>query len=546
MIQRNASERHPLRTLSAVALTLIASSFGACAGLIPLAASAAPAPQVRVHQGRLQGKDLGGGISAFLGIPFAAAPTGALRWQLPQPPTSWNGERLAIRYSPACTQDRAGYGGLFAESQSEDCLYLNLWSPDLKPKKRMAVMVYLHGGGFTGGAGTIPSFDGMALAKQGVITVTVNYRLGVFGFFAHPALSAESPHKASGNYGLADQLAALHWVKDNIAAFGGDPARIIIFGQSAGAISVMDLMTSPLARGLISGAIAESGTPMLGAAGTSLIDAEKQGNAFADAQGQSIAQFRAMSADELMQRWSKFAASNDARTWPIVDGWVLPKAPADIFAAHGEMTIPLMTGSNAREALHVPTDLELPQRLRDVFGDGAQRAEALYPAAAPPDPILGSTANMFATDVSFRCPAEVIETWHAQRGSPVYAYQFEQTLPGREAAGSQHSDEVAFVFGTLNMMKIMWGGAEVPPPAAKLSDAIVAYWANFAKNGDPNGPGVSPWPRFTTKDGAYLHLNGSGIRADTRLRTEACAFYREAAMPRLMTRNALREPTGIR
>ena len=546
MIHRNVSEIHPLRTLRAVALTLIASSFGAFAGLIPQAASAAPAPEVRVHQGKLQGKDLGGGISAFLGIPFAAAPTGALRWQLPQRAVSWSGERPAIRYGPACTQDRTGYGGLFAKSQSEDCLYLNLWSPDLKPKKRMPVMVYLHGGGFTGGAGTIPSFDGIALAKQGVITVTVNYRLGVFGFFAHPALSTESSHKASGNYGLADQLAALHWVKDNVAAFGGDPTRIIIFGQSAGSINVIDLMTSPLTRGLISAAIAESGTPLLGGAGTSLVDAEKQGNAFADAQGESIAQLRAMSADELMQRWSKFAASIDARTWPIVDGWVLPKAPADIFAARGEMTIPLMTGNNAREALHVPSDTELPQRLRDVFGDAASRAAALYPAAAPPDPILGSTANMFATDVSFRCPAEVIETWHAQKGSPVYAYQFEQPLPGREVAGSQHSDEVAFVFGTLDMMKIMWGGTEVPPPAAKLSDAIVAYWANFAKNGDPNGPGVPPWPRFTTKDGAYLHLNGTGIRADTRLRAEACDLYRETALPRLVTQNVPREPARIR
>ena len=525
----------PIRS---VWLTLIASGLACFAVLLSHAASAA-APEVKTHQGTLQGQDVGGGISAFLGIPFAAPPVGPLRWQPPKPAVSWSGIRPAVTYSPACTQDRAGYGGLFAKSQSEDCLYLNLWSPDLKPRRRMPVMVYLHGGGFTGGAGTIPTFDGIALGKKAVITVTINYRLGVFGFFAHPELTRESSHKASGNYGLADQLAALRWVKDNIAAFGGDPTRVTIFGQSAGSVSVMDLMASPLSRGLITGAIAESGTPLLGGGGTLLADAEKQGSAFADAQGQSITQLRAISADELMQRWSKFAASGGGRAWPIVDGWVLPKAPAAVFASHSEMAIPLMTGSNAREALHVPSDSELPQRLRDVFGDAATRAAALYPTSMTPDPILGTAANMFATDISFRCPAVIIETWHAQKGSPVYAYQFEQTFPGREAAGSQHSDEVSFVFGTLNMMKMMWGGAEVPEPTAKLSDAMVTYWANFAKSGDPNGPGVPAWPRFTTKDAAFLHLNGAGIRADTKLRGEACDFYRETAMPRMLTRNAL-------
>jgi para-nitrobenzyl esterase len=294
-----------------------------------------------------------------------------------------------------------------------------------------------------------------------------------------------------------------------------------------------------LGRGLISGAIAESGTPLLGGGGTLLTDAEKQGGAFADAQGESIAQLRAIPADDLMQRWSKFAATSGARTWPIVDGWVLPKAPADVFAAHGEIAIPLMTGSNAREALHVPSDTELPQRLRDLFGDATSRAAALYPVSATPDPILGSAANLFATDISFRCPAVVIQTWHAQKDLPVYAYQFEQTLPGREAAGSQHSDEVGFVFGTLDMMKMLWSGAEVPRTAAKLSDAMVAYWANFAKSGDPNGTGLPPWPRFTTKDSAYLHLNGTGIRADTGLRAQACDLYRETAIPRMVKRNAL-------
>jgi para-nitrobenzyl esterase len=499
-------------------------------------ASAAAAPEVKVRQGRLQGTEVGNGIAAFLGVPFAAPPIGPLRWQPPQTAVSWSGVRQAGKYGMACSQDAPGFGTLFAKSQSEDCLFLNIWSPDLKPKKRLPVMVYFHGGGFVGGAGSIPTFDGIALGRNGVITVTTNYRLGVFGFFAHPELTRASPHEASGNYGLADQIAALRWVKENIAAFGGDPARVTIFGQSAGAISVLDLMASPLSRGLIAGVIAESGTPLLGGGGATRAEAEKQGSAFVDATGESIARLRSLSAEELMKRWSTFAARGNARTWPIVDGWVLPKAPAAVFAEHREIAIPLLTGSNAREGLRVSGEAELPGRLREVFGDAAPRAATLYPASAAPDPILGTSANLFATDTTFRCPAVIFQEWHAQQGSPVYAYLFEEAVPGREAGGSQHSDEVSYVFGTLDMLV---GAGKVPEPIAKLSDTMVIYWANFAKRGNPNGPGVPEWPRFTTKSSDYVHLTAAGIRRDTRLRGEACDLYREAAMPRTLTRNAL-------
>ena len=493
-------------------------------------------PVVTVRQGRLQGRQAADGLSVFQGVPFAAPPVGALRWRPPRPAYAWEGVRSAVKYGPACAQHGAGFGTMFDKIQNEDCLYLNIWSPDLKPRHPLPVMLYFHGGGFVGGAGSIPTFDGVALGKKGVITVTVNYRLGVFGFFAHPELTAESPHKASGNYGLADQQAALRWVKDNIAAFGGDPARVSIFGQSAGSVSVMDLMASPLSRGLFEGAIAESGTPLLGGS-LSLAEAQQQGSAFAAAQGgASIAQLRALPAEDLMKRWAAFGGAAIGRSWPIADGWILPEPPAKIFEEHHELAVPLITGSNAREALSVPGDAELAGRLRNTFGEAADRAAALYSSGGAPDPVLGSSGNMFATDITFRCPAVTIETWHAVKGAPVYAYHFEEALPGRQAMGSQHSDEVSFVFGTLGMLSF---GRQPPEAAAKLSETMVTYWANFAKRGDPNGPGVPQWPRFTPMDKAFVHLSSAGVRADGNLRREACDLYREAAMPRQISRNAL-------
>jgi len=534
MIDVNVRLAHSQRLPLCVRLAA-ATAVAALAALMPISPSVAAAPEVKVHQGMLQGVALSDGVSAFLNVPFATPPIGSLRWKPPQPAVPWSGVRQAVKYGEACTQDPKGYGSLFADGGSEDCLNLNIWTPALKPRARAPIMVYVHGGGFTGGAGTIPSFDGTALAHKGVVVVTINYRLGVFGFLAHPELTRESPNRTSGNYGLADQLAALHWVKENIRAFGGDPSHITIFGQSAGAISVTDLMTSPLSHGLFQGAIAESGTPLLSGAGMQLAQAERQGSAFADAQGAaSIAQLRAMPAADLQKRWADFAVAWAGRSWPIADGWILPKSPAEVFAAHGEMAIPLMIGNNAREGFGPPKDADLPGRLQSTFGDSASRAAAFYDKSAPPDPVMGGAADMFATDTTFRCPAVVIQTWHARQGSVVYAYQFDETLPGKEEIGAQHSDEVSFVFGTLGMIARMTGRGDLPPPMVRLEDAMVDYWANFAKSGNPNGAGMPEWPRFTTADSAYVHLNDIGIRADTRLRGEACNLYREAVVPALL------------
>lgn len=495
-------------------------------------AQAASAPEVTVREGALSGQTRDG-ITAFLGIPYAAPPVGDLRWRMPQPATHWSGQRSATRYGPPCAQPAGGAFGATANGASEDCLTLNIWKPSSPSEARLPVMLYVHGGGFIGGSGSIATLDGSALARKGVIVVTINYRLGIFGFFAHPELSRESGHRASGNYGLADQAAAMKWVRDNIAAFGGDTGNVTIFGQSAGSISVLDQMTSPLSRGLFHRVIAESGTPMLARGKTPLAEAETEGAAFVAKQNSSIAQLRNMPAADLMARWTAARGSS----WPIVDGWVLPEAPSDVFAAGREARVPLMTGSNAREGLTLANDADLPAQLRSIFGDAALRAEAIYQPLASPDPVLGSAANAVMTDTMFRCPAVVLQGWHARRGAPVYAYHFEDPLPGGEARGSQHSDEVSFVFGSLDMLSRYMTGKPTPPPASRLSEQVMTYWTNFAKSGDPNSSGVPHWPRFTSRDPAYQRLNSVGTSSDVNLRGAACALYRDAAMNRLMSRS---------
>jgi para-nitrobenzyl esterase len=472
----------------------------------------AMAAEVETEQGILKGLDADDGGAVFLGVPFAAPPVGDLRWRPPQPAPAWNGVRQATSYGPACVQDRADYGGIFATNQSEDCLTLNIWTPAIKPSAAMPVMVYIHGGGFTGGAGSIPTFDGEALGKHGIVVVTINYRLGVFGFFSHPDLSRESARHTSGNYGLADQLAALRWIRQNISAFGGDPDRVTLFGQSAGSISVFNLMASRLSKGLFHRAIGESGTPLLLRYNARLSEAEARGGAFAKSQSASIAALRALPADELRARWVQFAGKQFQETWPIVDGWVIPRQPARVFAEHKELRIPLMTGSNAREGFDAPADEQLPHRIAEVFAEGAGRAAAIYPADAVSDPVLGTSGEALATDIGFRCPAVVMQGWHAEQGAPTYGYHFEGTLPGRSAIGSQHSDEVSYVFGTLDMLI----GKRTPDDMARLSVQMVAYWANFARNGDPNGPGLPKWPRFTNRDEGYLRLATGEVVANPR------------------------------
>jgi para-nitrobenzyl esterase len=462
-------------------------------------ANAAP---VAVHSqsGDLEGVPLAAGGGVFKGIPYAAAPTGAKRWQSPQPVAAWQGVRKATVYGAACEQPAQGWNDSLIASMSEDCLYLNVWTPALHPKAPSPVMVWIHGGAFVGGAGTDPVFDGEELVKKGVILVTLNYRLGVFGFYAHPDITRDSAHHSSGNFALEDQMAALQWVHDNIAAFGGDAGKITVFGQSAGGMSVITLLASPLMKGKIQRAIVESGTILGGPPMRQLKDAEVTGAAFAGTDG--LQSLREMSAPELLKRFGAFISTHrEVRPGPVVDGYVLSTDPSDAFKLGQEDLVPLIVGNNAREGFGRLSDEALPGAIKQFYGADAAAALPLYAAL---DPVLGNPAAQWLTDTSFRCSAVLTAARHAAGGAPVYSYQFEQSLPGREGEGAAHSYELPYVFGNL-----LPNGALAGPFSAadrQLSDTMLAYWTNFAKRGDPNGTGLPSWPKFIATSGSYMRF----------------------------------------
>lgn len=500
------------------------------AALLLIGAAPAGAPQARVASGMLQGEALAGGGAVFKGIPYAAAPVGARRWAPPAPVAPWKGVRAATAMAPACAQPDQGWNHAPAATSSEDCLYLNVWTPKLAANAKLPVMVWIHGGGFSGGSGSDPMFDGQALAARGVILVTVNYRLGVFGFLAHPGLTAESPEKSSGNYGLRDQIAALKWVKANVAAFGGDPANITIFGQSAGGGSVVNLLASPLSKALPRRAIVESGAALRAIRASSLADAEARGQRFAE--GKSLADLRGQSTGDLLAAFSKFAQGGPQNGFtPIADGKVLPEDAQAIFAKGGQAHVPLIIGNNSREGLGQIPDAALPGAFKETYGARADAALKLYGldggAVPAPDPLFGPVGNQWMTDTTFRCGAVITAGRQAATGSPVWEYQFEASLPGKEAIGAQHSFELPFVFGNLAPDGFL-GGAFTPADRA-LSDTMLGYWTNFAKTGDPNGAGLPAWPRFDAASARYQRLSAAfttSTQADQGLRREHCALYR--------------------
>ena len=427
------------------------------------------------------------------------------------------------------------------EGSSEDCLFLNVWVPEFPPHSRLPVMVWIHGGGNYAGASSNAGFDGESLARHGVVLVSLNYRLTVFGFFAHPELTRESPHHASGNYGLMDQIAALRWVHENIARFGGDPANVTLFGQSAGAVDVNALLTSPLAKGLFQRAIAESGTVTRNPDAATLsmtalgavmevksgaitysdaplrAEAEQQGAALAAGlHAPSLAALRGLSAGELLE-----AASGRRSIGPangvVVDGWVLPKPPAAVFAAGREHRVPLLIGNNSRE--RTPPPAELTPAMEAMYGPLAARAASLYTAS---DSLYGNPLTQWVVDTMYRCPVVAELTWHAAAGNPAYEYQFDRAAPGREAVGAVHGSEVAYVFGRL----ISGGrGPQYNAIDQDLSAAIEQYWTNFAKTGDPNGAGVPRWPEFDPAARGYLEFTDKGPVAAEGLRRPFCDLY---------------------
>lgn len=475
--------------LSAACLSMLAS----------LAAHSAPVA-VHIKSGDLAGDSLASGGAVFKGIPYAEAPTGAKRWQSPRPAAAWRGTRAATAYGAACEQPGQGWNDSLLATMSEDCLYLNVWTPAVKPKVGFPVMIWIHGGAFTGGAGTDPLFAGTEFVKKGVVLVTLNYRLGVFGFYAHPDLSRESVHHSSGNFALEDQMAALQWVRDNIAAFGGNAKKITVFGQSAGGMSVVTLLASPLMKGSFQGAIVESGAILGGPPLKRLKDAESLGAEFMGAD--SLQALRELSATDLLQRFGSFMTTHrESRMGPVIDEYALSADPAEVFRQHQEQKIPLIIGNNAREGFGRLSEDALANAIKKFYGVDAAAALPLY---ATTDPVLGSAASQWLTDTSFRCSAVVMASRHSAGGAPVYSYHFEQSIPGREADGAAHSYELPYVFGNL----LPSGPLAGPFSAAdrQLSNVMLSYWTNFAKHGDPNGAGLPLWPKFSASTGPYLRF----------------------------------------
>lgn len=442
------------------------------------------------------------GVRLFRGVPFAAAPVGNLRWRPPQPVVPWSGVRRTDDFSPACMQlPTDTEGNAWREGHvpvSEDCLYLNIWTPARSAVDRQPVMVWIHGGGNTRGAASENQYDGAYVAKKGVVLVSVNYRMNVFGFMAHPELTRESEHHSSGNYALLDQIAALQWVQRNIAKFGGDPANVTIFGHSAGASNVVSLVASPLGKGLFHRAVAQSGTSL--SVRTTLADAEKNGVTFGQSLGApSIAALRQKSAEDVLK-------AQRPQMGAVVDGWVLPQDVYSIFAAGQQSHVPLIVGTVANDAPGAGpgpiTAANAQKTARETYGELADKYLELFPART--DAEAAKSAHAFRTN-SALANARLLARLHSKSArSQVYWYYFTHLSPvpeslvwgGRPAPswGAYHGSELVYVFNAFPFQDWPWR-----PVDLKLGDTVSSMWVSFARTGSPNDSGLPQWPGFDPK-----------------------------------------------
>lgn len=473
------------------------------------------APTASVAGGNIRGLALSGQPGAvFRGIPFAQPPVGDLRWREPQPVKAWTGVRAAEKPGAPCAQAAAGWNDSFAAAGQEDCLYLDVWTPEWPVRSRKPVMFWIHGGGNMGGAGGFdPLYQGEHLIRHDVVLVIPQYRLGILGFLAHPELTKESAHHASGNYGTLDLIAALRWVHDNIEKFGGDPNNVTIFGQSAGAFNASSLMASPLAKGLFHKVIAQSGF-MAALGGATLAQAEGEGleaaKQFGASETGAIEQMRAMTAKELL---------NGPRVSRVnVDGYVFPTDMRDVFASGKEATVPLLLGNVTVEDMSSAGDLR--KAMERDYGPLASKAIALYGLDGN-----GGDARIkeqWGTDTNFRCPGVLGAKWHSATGNPVWRYEFGRAIPPR--ANTSHSTDLPYVFGNLFSHGSQAG--EFTVIDRKLSDSVQTYWTNFAKRGDPNGDGVSVWPKFDASKPQHVEFTATGaVEAILDQRTAFCDLF---------------------
>jgi para-nitrobenzyl esterase len=506
--------------------------------------------QVSVTNGKLEGKTEASGVKSFKGIPFAKAPVGDLRWKEPQPAENWQGLRKADQFGKSPMQAKV-FGDMMFRSTgiSEDCLFLNVWTPSKNLKEKLPVLVYFYGGGFVAGDGSEGRYDGEAMAKTGIVTLTVNYRLGVFGFLAHPELSKENAYKGSGNYGLLDQYAALKWVRENIAAFGGDPNRVTIAGESAGSISVSAQMASPLSKNLIAGAIGESGAmikPTL--APLPLDQAEKNGQAFAEkVKAGSLAELRAMSAEDLLKA---AAAPGGFRTAATIDGYFLPKTLTEIFTAGEQAKVPLLAGWNSTEVPYQaflgaakPSPESYATKVKAEYPDLAEEVLKLYPGSTEAEVLKSATALASDRFIAY-------STWkwlelHAQTASkPVYRYMFSKSKPPMTASfanastglaggvtksadkpatpvapspvveGAPHAFEIEYAMGNLQTNPVYaWTDED-----RKISATMLTYFSNFIKTGNPNGSGLPKWaPINGAKQPSFMNI---GLKTQSEQATD--------------------------
>ena len=457
---------------------------------------------VATVNGSVQGTVEASGVHSFKGIPYAAPPVGDLRFREPQPVASWKGVRKAQAFGPRAMQLPIYSDMKFrSDGVSEDCLYLNVWVP--AKRGHLPVLVYFYGGGFIAGDGSEYRYDGESMARRGIVAVTVNYRLGVFGFLAHPDLTKESAHHSSGNYGLLDQHAALEWVQQNIAAFGGDPARVTIAGESAGSISVCAQMASPLSKGLFAGAIGESGGLTGNNKPVPLVTAEQTGTAIAADLGyKSIAELRAMPAADLMQ------AVRRGRFPTVIDGYFLPEAPDEIYSQGEQMKVPLLCGWNSAEVSYggvlgaaAPTVENYEEAVRKLYGDKADEVLQLYTSTTPVE--VKQAATDLATDRFIAYSTwKWIDRATATGGKPVYRYLYAHPRPpavgatagGQAPMGAGHSWEIEYALGNLPTNTVYAWTADDD----KVSATMEAYFANFIRTGDPNGKGLPTWSPMKT------------------------------------------------
>lgn len=497
--------------------------------LVSTAALAAGFPEVvKVDGGELRGA-IQDGIGSFRGIPYAAPPVGGLRWRAPRRAPAWAGVREALRYGSSCLQGRSPDAA--RGTQSEDCLYLNVWTGAAAPGERRPVMVWIHGGGLQNGSGSGASYEGSALAAQGVVVVTINYRLNVFGFLGHAQMSAEDEHGSSGNFGFLDQIAALEWVRRNIGAFGGDSANITIFGESSGSWSVNALMASPLARGLFHRAIGESGgllepNPHLKTSFPGADSAERIGERFFAAIGaESLAAARAKPAAEVLAAAFTEQGTPRFRFSPSVDGWFWPDEVFALYAAAKHHDVPLLLGFNADEGAQFaerPAAVSAEaweEAAKRQFGELAAGYLKLYPGATP-EQRLDSAARRFRDERHLW----KMRTWAAAmagRKSKAYLYYFSRIPPGPDSARlrAHHAAEIPYVFANLARLNRPWTETD-----RRVSAAMSAAWVRFARTGDPNGGDLPRWRPYDHQSSPYLEF-GDTIVPGGNLHPEAFSFW---------------------